>query len=62
MTLEKQTAAEILATVESLLKDTYAGCEQLEADKTTYNSGQINAYTMVLDAFAEAGFDINKED
>jgi len=60
MTHEKQTPSDRLAVVESLLNSTHAKLRELDArvDKTLYVKGELYAYRMVLNAFAEAGFDI----
>ena len=62
MTHEKETPADRLALVESLLNDTHVKLRELDGieGKTGFNKGEIYAYRMVLDAFAEMGFDIGE--
>ena len=62
MTHEKETPSDRLALVESLLNSTHVALRKLEAvnERLAFRDGEIYAYRMVLDAFAEMGFDIGE--
>jgi hypothetical protein len=64
-----QTAADLRKVVESILHDTNEACRVLKDERKEFErvwthssydvaTGKIRAYSMVLDAFAEAGFRI----
>jgi len=58
-----QTPEERLQVVDSLLKDTYQLMQVIkQKSRNPQQSGQLLAYSMVLDAFAEAGFDVRPDE
>lgn len=71
--MTNETAADRLAKVDSILKDTYAWFSELREERrnaqpaemlgSSYEqkTGKMRALAMVIDAFAEAGFEVRRD-